>query len=152
MQRCVARGKITHVVGDMTLRLYKRGLFETSVYMRHTTQITRRHVQEDKLFIVTAMRVSFTKHILETSEPRRIRCDSGSSVDNYLTFPTTCCQITGDSNFHLSPCKTKISHTCKVASCDFTNIQKIFLIMKVYYSPTNIQVTALKTILNFTLK
>jgi hypothetical protein len=87
MQHCVARGKITHVVGDMTLRLHKRGLSETSEYMRHTTQITRRHVQENKLFIVTATRVSFTKHFLETSEPRCICCDSGSLVDNYRTFP-----------------------------------------------------------------
>jgi len=105
MQRCVARGKITHVVGNMKLKLYKRGLSERSEYMRHTTQITWRHVQEDKLFIVTATRVSFKEHFLETNEPRRIRCDSGSLVDNYLTVPTTRCQTTGHSNRQLSPCK-----------------------------------------------
>ena len=150
MQRCVARGKFTHVVADMTLKLYKRGLSETSEYMRHTAQVTRCHVQEDKLFIITATRVSFTKHFLETSEPMGICCDSGILVDNYPTFPKTCCQITGDSNLQLSPCKTKTSHTCKVASCDFTNDQKIFLIIKLYYSPTNAQVIILKTILKFT--
>jgi hypothetical protein len=143
MQRCVARGKISHVVGDMTLKLYKTGLPETSEYMRHTAQITRCHVQEDKFFIITATRVSFTKHFLETIEPRGISCDSGILVDNYLTFPETYYQTTGDSNLQLSPCKTKILHTCKVASCDFTNDQNIFLIIKVYYSPTNAQVIVL---------
>jgi hypothetical protein len=136
----------------MTLKLYKSGLSETSEYMHHNTQVTRRHMQQDKLFTVTATRVSFTKHFLETSEPRDACCDSGSSVDNYLTLPTTCCQITGDSNLQLSPCKIKISHTCEGAGCDFTNVQKIFLIIKVYYSPTNAQVIVLKTILRFTLK
>jgi len=63
MQCCVAPGKITHVVGDMTLKLYERGISETSEYMRHTTQITRRHVQNDKLFIVTATRIIFSKPV-----------------------------------------------------------------------------------------
>lgn len=34
----------------------------------------------------------------------RICCDSSSSVDNYLTFPATRCQITGDSKLQLFPC------------------------------------------------
>jgi hypothetical protein len=52
--------------------------------MLHTTQITRRHAQEDELFMVTAMRVSFTKHFLETNVPRPIVCDSVSLVDSNL--------------------------------------------------------------------
>jgi hypothetical protein len=54
--------------------------------MLHTTQITRRHTQEDELFIVTAMRTSFTKHFLETNVliPRPISCDCVSSVDSNL--------------------------------------------------------------------